>query len=517
MTDDAHLLRQFVETRSEAAFAELVQRHLPLVYHAAVRQLGADAHLAEDIVQSVFVLLAGKSGSLLHHPSLAGWLHTATHFKCAREVRNRQRRARREQAVAAMNDLERESLQEDWARVRPVLDQVLQELNERDREAVLLRFFANCPFAEIAARLRLTEGAAHKCVERALEKLRVRLAHRGVTSTAALAAVLGTHGALAAPPGLGAVVVGSVVASGLPLGAAAGLTFMTAKTTAAMAAGGLIAGLGIATYTWRQQHEAADKLNAITREVSALETKLTAEREQLARAQAAPRTAPLAPTTSLAATRAARTTPRPVTPEDLARGGRAFLKAHPEVEAVLAENFRTSVRHTYAEIIAAMGLTEPEIERLVGVLMNVQMRTVEDKVLQLVDELPPPAEYTRQLKDVLGEQRYQQFREYGATAPSRALANELVRTLYHTPSAPTPEQLAQFRQVVQQVISDPALGPRITSGWTTLPPARWNEIMQRTSGLLSPPQQEVLADLQQQALFHQSQSQALRAYYAPKK
>ncbi len=51
MTDDAELLRQYVEARSEGAFAELVQRHLPMVYSAALRQVGGDAELAKNVAQ----------------------------------------------------------------------------------------------------------------------------------------------------------------------------------------------------------------------------------------------------------------------------------------------------------------------------------------------------------------------------------------------------------------------------------------------------------------------------------
>ena len=516
MVDDAHLLRQFVEARSEAAFADLVHRHLPLVYHAAARQLGSDRHLAEDITQSVFVLLARKSGSLLEHPSLAGWLHTATHFKCARELRNIRRRQWRENIVAAMNELERDSTREDWERIRPVLDQVLQELNARDREAVLLRFFENCSFADIAARLRLTESAAHKCVERALDKLRLRLAHRGVKSTAALAALLGSHGALAAPAGLGASVIGTVLASGVPISATAGLALMTTKTTALIAVS-LIVGVGIATYELHLQRVTSETLNSVERDVSAMRAKLAVERDRFARERAAQAAAAQpAGGVARAAASTANAAPRPISPEEAARTGRDFLKAHPEVEAVLADNFKASVRHNYSEFITAMRLTEPEIERFVSVMMKVQMRTVDDKVLRLTDELPPPDEYARQLKEVLGEERYQHFRDYGASAPSRTLANELTRALYHTPSAPTPEQLVQFRAVVQQVVADRTLAPRNPSGWSSIPQPMWNEILKRTNELLSPPQREALIDLQQLAIFLQAQSQAFRAYTAKK-
>jgi hypothetical protein len=80
MTDDAELLRRYAAERSEEAFAELVQRHLNLVYRSALRQLGGDAHRAEDVAQSVFALLAHKAASLSGHPNLAGWLYTTTHL-----------------------------------------------------------------------------------------------------------------------------------------------------------------------------------------------------------------------------------------------------------------------------------------------------------------------------------------------------------------------------------------------------------------------------------------------------
>jgi RNA polymerase sigma factor (sigma-70 family) len=516
MVDDAQLLRQFVETRSEAAFAELVHRHLPLVYSTAARQLGEDRNLAEDIAQSVFVLLAEKSSMLLHHPSLAGWLHTATHFKVAHELRRMRRRQMRENAALAMSELERESTVEEWERIRPVLDQVLIELNERDREAVLLRFFENRSYAEIAARMRLTETAAHKCVERALEKLCVRLTRRGMTSTAALAVLLASHGAFAAPAGLAASVTGTVVASGLPVAAAiGGLTFMSTKTMAVISAAALVVGLGVTTHEVRRNRAAIEGLSAVDRDVSALRAQLSAEQERIARertaqlAQAAAR--PVAPAP------AAATTARPLSfTEEKVIEGRAFLKAHPEVEATLVAYYEITLRHQYADLISAMHLTEPEIEQFVAVLMKGRMRSLGEHIFQLTDEPPKPGEFARQLKEALGEERYQQYRDYDQTAPSRSLATELVRSLYYTPAALAPAQITQFKQLVQQVVDDRSLGPRYTSAWPWIPLPVWNEIAKRAGEVLSPEQRETLVDLQQQANFFHAQSKALTAYNAKK-
>src|SRR5687767_13523240 len=105
MSDDSPLLRQFVEDHSQAAFATLVQRHVNLVYSAALRQLGGDAHLASDAVQGVFLALAQNAPRLEHHAALTGWLYTTTRFICARMVRTRQRTRVREEAASAMNEI----------------------------------------------------------------------------------------------------------------------------------------------------------------------------------------------------------------------------------------------------------------------------------------------------------------------------------------------------------------------------------------------------------------------------
>lgn len=99
MTDDAQLLREYVETGAEASFAELVQRHLALVYHAAARQLGPETPLAGDVAQHVFLVLAEKAPGLVQHTSLAGWLHATTRFKVAEALRAERRRRAREKAA----------------------------------------------------------------------------------------------------------------------------------------------------------------------------------------------------------------------------------------------------------------------------------------------------------------------------------------------------------------------------------------------------------------------------------
>src|SRR5216117_1397943 len=122
MTPDGELLRRYTETNSENAFAELVERHLNLVYSAALRQVNGDAHLAQDVAQTVFADLARKAASLARRPVLTGWLYTSAHFAAAKAVRTERRRHTREEEARAMHELLHTAAPDaDWEHLRPVL------------------------------------------------------------------------------------------------------------------------------------------------------------------------------------------------------------------------------------------------------------------------------------------------------------------------------------------------------------------------------------------------------------
>lgn len=213
MNDDISLLRRYAQERSEDAFAELVRRHLNLVFFAALRQTGGNASLAEDVTQLVFADLARKASSLTNRPVLTGWLYTSSRFAALKARRSERRRQIREQEAYNMRELTQDSPVADWDRLQPVIDDVLHELDERDREAVLLRFFEGWSFADLGAKLAFSEDAARKRIERALDKMRASLAHRGVKSTAvAIGLALGNQAGIAAPAGLAATVTGTALA-----------------------------------------------------------------------------------------------------------------------------------------------------------------------------------------------------------------------------------------------------------------------------------------------------------------
>ena len=211
MTPDSELLADFARTNSEAAFAELVRRHVNLVYSAALRQVNGDAHLAQDVAQSVFTDLARKADSLSRRASLTGWLYTSAHFAAAKIVRGENRRRDREEKF--MREPNATAPEADWEKLRPTLDDAMHELKEADRDAILLRYFENQPFIQVGAKLGLNENAARMRVERALEKLREIFLRRGVATTSALASAISANAVQLAPAHLAAALTAASLAA----------------------------------------------------------------------------------------------------------------------------------------------------------------------------------------------------------------------------------------------------------------------------------------------------------------
>ena len=217
MTDDRQLLARYLDEGSQDAFAELVRRHVNFVYSAALRQVRS-SQLAEDVTQLVFCNLARKAAALGPQVVLAGWLHRDTRFTALDMVRAESRRQVREQEALSMNPSGPDSNPE-WEQLRPLIDELLDEMEPADRDALLLRFFEKRSHKEIGVLLGSGEEAARKRVTRALDKLRESLARRGVTASAsAFSVAVFANGVHAAPAGLAAAVS---AAAGSTLSAAA--------------------------------------------------------------------------------------------------------------------------------------------------------------------------------------------------------------------------------------------------------------------------------------------------------
>lgn len=206
MAPDRQLLRQYVQQGSQAAFSQIVARHLNLVYSLCLREVH-DSALAEDVTQVVFLILAKKAPALRSETHLSGWLFHTARFACKNALRREARHKLWEQK--AVEEMRPSGGDENalWDQVGPTLNDALASLGSQDREAVLLRFFEESSFVEIGAALGTSEDAARMRLNRAMERLRRFYAKEGVAvSAAVLIGLLADRAVQAAPAACAAAV-----------------------------------------------------------------------------------------------------------------------------------------------------------------------------------------------------------------------------------------------------------------------------------------------------------------------
>jgi RNA polymerase sigma factor (sigma-70 family) len=215
LTREDELLQRYAAKQSEAAFAELVQRYLNFVYSVCRRQVGNDA-LAQDVTQTVFLLLAAKAGSLKPGTVLSGWLFRTAHLACRNALRVEARRQHYERKAAQEMEDAARGLDPQWQQVESGLDEALAQLSTPDRDALLLRYVEELSLEEMAAALGISAAAAHKRVSRALERTRHHFARAGATLTVtALGLILAEKMVQAAPPMQAAAILSAVTGPGL--------------------------------------------------------------------------------------------------------------------------------------------------------------------------------------------------------------------------------------------------------------------------------------------------------------
>lgn len=273
MSSDAALLHRYVDSQDEGAFTELVRRHLPVVYAAAMRRANGRADLAGDAAHQVFCDLARKSPALVRHESLIGWLHQSTRYAVIDALRADIRRRKLLLRASKMADDPSPEPPLDRDHLRPWLDAAMDNLREADRDAVLMRYFYNLSFGQIGARLGVSENTARMRTERSLEKLRGLLARRGVTSTAAaLVAALGSEASASAPVSVAASVVHAAVAIGPAHGLGGVVTvLLMSKSMVPIISGVLAAGATALIWTASVKGVSGDELAALRMENERLE------------------------------------------------------------------------------------------------------------------------------------------------------------------------------------------------------------------------------------------------------
>ena len=280
---DAELLQEYAERGSEAAFTEIAARYTNLVYSAALRQTGSP-DLARDVGQSVFIDLArkaeGVSKKMAENASLAGWLYRGTRFAALMLRRGELRRQTRERQ--AMEQLTIAETAPDWGHVRPLLDEAMAELEETDREALLLRYFKNEDLRAVGTALGVSEDAAQKRVSRAVERLRDVFAKRGVAAGAGgLAAVVSANAVQAAPAGLAATFASGALGGGTATTLGIWKIMALTKIKLGMAAIAVVAGVTTAVVIQQQAQARMRAQDELSRQQSEQLAKLKTENEQL--------------------------------------------------------------------------------------------------------------------------------------------------------------------------------------------------------------------------------------------
>jgi uncharacterized protein (TIGR03435 family) len=258
--DDLNLLREYARNQSEEAFATLVSRHVNLVYSVALRKVD-DAHLAGEITQAVFIILARKADSLGDKTIMAGWLCRTARYASANALTIQRRRQHREQEAYMQSTLNEAEPVETWNQIAPLLDGAMEQLGQKDHDALVLRFFENKSFVEVGASLGASEDAAKMRVNRALEKLRKFFTKRGVRSTTAIiAGTISANSVHAAPVALAksvtvvAIVKGAAVSTSTLIlinGALKIMAWTKAKTAIVVTASVLLA-TGTAIFTGKR-------------------------------------------------------------------------------------------------------------------------------------------------------------------------------------------------------------------------------------------------------------------------
>ena len=194
LPEDSLLLQRFCNEASQEAFAELVRRHIDMVYAAAVRQV-KDPATAEDVVQGTFIVLARKARLIGKDTVVSAWLLNAARFVAMDAIRARKRRDRHEQCAASERLVKMDSdAKGDHRTASPLasshdfrlsaleeaMDRALARLSWTAREILVLRFFEDRSFSEISSQLHISEPAVRQRTTRALKQLRATLLRSGV-------------------------------------------------------------------------------------------------------------------------------------------------------------------------------------------------------------------------------------------------------------------------------------------------------------------------------------------------
>lgn len=508
MTEDIDLLRDYAHNGSEAAFAELVRRRIGLVYSVAFRHTH-DAHLAEDATQTVFADLARKAVALSRHAVLVGWLHRSAHYAAMNLMRTEWSRAGREQEAQLMHEIfASDQSPAEWEKARPLLDEVLSELDARDRDAILLRFFDGCGFAEVGARLGLNENAARMRVERALDKLQAAFARRRLASTTGVLSTVLAHQALATvPEGLAATITSGALASAAATATPA-LTFLQAMGTTKMIVGVggavLAAAMVGAGYQTHVRRAAEEKFAAVQQEQTALKQQLLQVEQATvgmeSRLGELKQVVTEAQKKRAAQAAAAQSAPARHANWDPEAEGAALLARYPELKRWVQMVADAGIEERLGRFFRSIGLNAAQIAELkllmresssMGVSFNGERVSLRAGTGMRWEEV------NRRQSALLGEENLAKMKAYYEAAPDRDLTMRLAGALCFSETPLTPAQSERLIQLIGE--------NRQRSAGGVPGPVDWDKVLTAAKEQLSSAQLKALEALRpevaQEALY----------------
>jgi hypothetical protein len=415
------------------------------------------------------------------------------------------RTARETEAHTMSKLLGADSPEADWEKIRPVLDEVLSELDDRDREAVLLRFFDNRPFGEIGTQLKLGENAARMRVDRALDKLHGLFARRGIRSTSAALGLLLAQQATAAsaPAGLAAATAAIASANVATASVFAGaLQFMATTKTAIALAGVVLIGTTctLLTSNGANRSLAAD-FAAAQREHDARTAKLAALRTRVDQAEA-PAVKTAAVLEAARAAQADELNQRDEVLKACLNQGTAWLSRHPEVKDLVIREKKTRQATVYNRLFKALALTPAQIDRFLDLQCvggGVILATPDSQPLlyALGGKVKAAKE---ELRALLGEAGYKKFRDYEASISGLQTVTQLGGTLSCTTEPLTTPQGERLLEILA--------ASKTVKNWTARLEYDWNAILRDSRPVLSEQQLSYLEDLRAQDEFSQARTRS---------
>jgi len=444
--NDMQLLQEYASGRSEEAFSTLVSRHINLVFSAALRSVNNPSQ-AEEITQAVFVTLARKARALRRGTVLSGWLYQTARLTAANFIRTETRRQHREQQAyiqSTMNDPEPEA----WTRIGPLLEEAMSQLNEKDRNAIVLRFFEGKPLKEVGDALGATEDAAKMRVNRALDKLRDFFHTRGITMPAgALAAAIAENSVQAAPAGLEASVASA--ATGLVQGSA-----LTASTLALVKGAihimtsakiGMAIGLGAAAIIALQLQQLSTQKQAVKQLQEQVAQDAQASRAQQAQIaklqeQNAFNAKSMESAAHDVATARARVAAKQAATAAGKKGNRmSEMFKDPAVLDAMRGQITSTTKTQYAPLVKQLNLSPEQADKFYQILVDKSMKGFD--ALQTGSFSPNDAKSTDpSLQSLLGDAGYAQFNDFVQNMANQTTLSLMMKDFTDNPLSDTQQQ-----------------------------------------------------------------------------